>query len=64
MREQGKLEKATEAYQQVIQIQPNHADAYNNLGTVFINQDRIDDAIEAYQQAIRIQPNQGEAYYN
>ena len=56
--------EAIEAYQQAIRIQPNHADAYNNLGTIFINQNRIDDAIEAYQQAIQIQPNQGEAYYN
>ena len=56
--------EAIEAYQQAIRIQPNHADAYNKLGTDLINQNRIDDAIDAYQQAIQIQPNQGEAYYN
>ena len=34
-KEQGKLEKAIEYYQQALKLQPDHADACNNMGVTF-----------------------------
>ena len=51
LKEQGKLEESIEAYQQAIHIQPDYANAYNNLGVALQEQGRLEESIEAYQQA-------------
>ena len=38
----GKLEEAIIAYQQAIQIDPNHANAYFNLGLAYGRQGQLD----------------------
>jgi protein O-GlcNAc transferase len=45
-------------------INPNYADAYNNLGNVFQDLQQPDNAIECYRQSIRVQPNSVFAYRN
>ena len=62
--QQGQLEPAIAAYQQAIQIDPNHAKAHNNLGTVYDRKGQLEQAIVAYQQAIQIDPNYADAYTN
>ena len=56
------MEESIEAYQQAIQIQPDHADACYNLGITLQKQGRLEESIQAYQQAIRIQPEHTGAY--
>ena len=62
MQEQGSLEESIQAYQEAIQIQPNHPEAYNNLGIVLKEQGRLEESIQAYQKSIEIQPDYAEAY--
>ncbi|MBD2387513.1 tetratricopeptide repeat protein, partial [Cylindrospermum sp. FACHB-282] len=47
-----------------IQLNPNYADAYNNLGIALGNQKKLDEAVVAFQKAIQLNPNYGLAYNN
>ncbi|MEG3906557.1 tetratricopeptide repeat protein, partial [Microcoleus sp. w2-18aC4] len=62
--DRGKSEEAIAAYRQAIQIDPNFAAAYENLGGALFLQGKPDEAIAAYRQAIQIDPNFAEAYKN
>ncbi|MDD5134311.1 MAG: tetratricopeptide repeat protein, partial [Phycisphaerae bacterium] len=53
-----------EAYKQAIEIKPDYAKAYCNLGAAWHILGRYQDAIEAYKQAIRTKPDYAEAHYN
>src|SRR5207344_680935 len=50
------LEKAVEAYRKAIQLNPEAAGAFINLGTIFYNRHRLSDAETCYRQAINIDP--------
>ena len=50
--------------EQVIQINPHHADSYNNLGSVNQELGEIEQAIDCYKKAIQISPNHSDAYNN
>ena len=52
----GQLEQSIAEYQKAIQINPNFAQARNNLGNVYY--------IVEYQGAITINPNYAKAHYN
>ena len=60
----GQLEKAIFAFQRVIAIQPNNADAYNNMGNVLKDQGKLEEAIESYQHALTLKPDHADAYNN
>jgi tetratricopeptide (TPR) repeat protein len=47
-----------------IQIQPNYAIAYNNLGNVLKELGEHQKAISSYEKAIQINPNYADAHYN
>ena len=59
-----RLGKAVVAYERTIQLKPDFAEAYNNLGTVLQKLGRIDEAFVAFNHAIQYRPNYGGAYYN
>jgi tetratricopeptide (TPR) repeat protein len=56
--------KAIDAYQQAIKINPEYAFAYHALGVACAKLSRYQDAIESYKQAIRIKPDEADAHYN
>ena len=60
----GMLEQARSAFQKVISLKPNYADAYNNLGNVLNELGEQEQAILSYQRAIDIKPDYAEAYNN
>lgn len=60
----GNLDQAILAFQKVIALKPNYADAYNNLGNVLKDQAKFDFAIDAYDKALSLRPNFAEAYNN
>ncbi|MBW4454873.1 MAG: tetratricopeptide repeat protein [Nostoc indistinguendum CM1-VF10] len=47
-----------------MQLNPNLADAYYNLGNALSEQKKLDAAVTAYQKAIQLNPNLATAYYN
>jgi superkiller protein 3 len=62
---ENKLYKsAIEYYQKAIDINPNDAAAYNNMGLAYDYLQNYDEAIRCFQKAIAIDPNSVNAYYN
>ena len=61
---QDQLDKAIENYKKAIEINPNYAQAYNNLGIALHKLFRMDKAIESYQKAISINSNFAEPQSN
>ena len=45
----GKLEEAIQAYKKALQLKPDYAIVYNNIGKVFQEQRNLDAAIAAYK---------------
>ena len=59
LREQDKLEEATEAYKKAISILPDYAEAYNNLGHVHMVFENFEQARICFEEALlRINPIQ------
>ena len=58
------FDEAIEAYKKVLLINPNYAEAYNNMGNAFTNQGKFDKAIETYKKALLINPHYPEALNN
>ena len=51
-------------YKKAIEIKPDLAEAYNNLGNCFGESGKLDEAIDSFKQAIAIQPRYAEACFN
>ena len=62
--EGGKAEKALNAYDTAIRLQPDYAEVYNNRGNVKNRLGCPDDALTDYDTAIRLNPHFAEAYHN
>ena len=45
-------------------INPNFAEAHNNMGIILKDKGNLEEAIEAYNKALSIKPDFAEAYYN
>ena len=45
-KEQGKLDESLEACNMAISLQPDHAEAYNNLGVVHKEKGELNEAIK------------------
>jgi tetratricopeptide (TPR) repeat protein len=58
------FEKAVEAFQTATIINPQKADAYNNLGFAYTNLGRLDEALEAYGKVLELQPENVAARIN
>ena len=57
-------EKAKEAYEKAIELDPKDARAYNNLANVYYEEKDYEKAKEAYEKAIELDPNFAGAYNN
>src|SRR6266571_1160185 len=62
--QQGKLTEAMEHYQTALRLNPDYADAHNNVGAVLADQGRLAEAIEHYREALRLKPDYADAHYN
>jgi protein O-GlcNAc transferase len=60
----GQLAAAKSAYEEILAIDPRHADALNLLGTIAIQSGDFQHAVELYAQAIEIDPTNLVAYCN
>ena len=59
-----KYENAIKYYKKTIELRPNDAHAYNNLGNVYKELKNYPLAIIAYQNAIILKPDYASAHYN
>ena len=57
-------EKAIRAYQKAIELNPQAAGAFINLGTVYYNLGRLDAAESCYRSALSIDPDYALVYFN
>ncbi|GGA56387.1 protein arginine N-methyltransferase [Okeania sp. KiyG1] len=53
----GRLDEAIALYHQAIEINPNFAWLYSNLGDAFVKQGKLDEAIACYLESLKINPN-------
>src|SRR6266498_2197918 len=53
----GQYQKAIDAYQQAVKLQPDYPEAYLNLGEAYFNLDRYDEAVTADKQAVALKPD-------
>ena len=60
----GRIEKASDAFKQVTELNQNYADGFNNFGVTIKEQGKFDEAIEAYKKAVSLKPDYAEAYSN
>jgi tetratricopeptide (TPR) repeat protein len=60
----AQLDDAIEAYAKALSIEPNYAEAYNDMGTALQKQCKFERAIDAYTKAISIKPNFADPHYN
>ncbi len=64
LRTQGYLDKAVSEYMKAIELDPNYASAYMNLGVTFLYMSKLGDSIAEEQKAISLNSNEPEAYYH
>ena len=60
---QEDLDCALRDYNKAIELNPDHAYAYNNRGVVYQKQDEVDSAIEDYNKAIELKLDNPHVYY-
>ena len=60
----GKLKEARQILEQAIQLNPQHAQVYNSLGSVCLSMSVLDKAEKNYCTAIELQPQGWEAHQN
>jgi predicted O-linked N-acetylglucosamine transferase (SPINDLY family) len=61
---QAKIDDAGAAYDQALRLRPDYAEAYSNLGALYLDQGRWREAEHCCRQALRFQPNRAEAHNN
>jgi Flp pilus assembly protein TadD len=61
---QGKVDEAVEAYREVLESEPENAQALNNLGFLLASQDRVDEAVVCYRRSLEIEPDNALANLN
>ena len=61
---QGDLVQAARLYGTTISLDSSNARGYNNLGSVYAEQNAYDSAIWLFRKAIAIDSNYSEPYYN
>jgi tetratricopeptide (TPR) repeat protein len=61
---ESKLEEAKFLFQNILQAQPTHYKAHNNLGSIFLKLGRLDEAETSYKKAIEYKPEFEVAHNN
>jgi protein O-GlcNAc transferase len=60
----GNVEQAEDLYREILNIQPDNADVYNDLGNLLQEKETLNEAIICYRKAIELNPHFAGAYYN
>lgn len=62
--ETNRLMEAEIGYQRVLDLQPDHVDAHNNLGNLLKQMGRMIEAEAEYRHALKLNPKHADASYN
>ena len=62
--QQGKFERARDAFHGALDKDPKRAEAYNGLGVTFYARGDYDEALAWYKKSLEADPRFGDAYYN
>ena len=60
----GESAEALACYQRALQLNPDFAEAHNNLGTALQDQGKIAEALACYRRALQLKPDYAEAHNN
>jgi tetratricopeptide (TPR) repeat protein len=60
----GAQEEAIQLYRKVLELEPKHAAAHINLGTIFYNRRNYAEAEQEYRKAIEVDPRYALAYFD
>lgn len=64
LRDHHMFEKAKTFYQTILQINPNHLDALNDMGLILQEENNLEGAIDSFKKALSIDPTYSNAYHN
>jgi tetratricopeptide (TPR) repeat protein len=64
LKKNGDIPHAIEHYKAAIEINPQFAVAYFNLGNAYFQMNQLDDALATFQKAIDVKPGYAKAYAN
>jgi Flp pilus assembly protein TadD/peroxiredoxin len=62
--QRGYFDQAAASFQQVIEAKPDNAEAYYNLGTLYLRRNALADARRYLEQTVKLRPNYPEAWNN
>ena len=62
--QRGMPEDAAKEFRRAIELQPDHAEAMNNLGNVLLQLGKTDEALAQYRKAFQIRPTYADALNN
>jgi len=54
---QGDYKKAMQCYQQALEVDPLHRDAYVAKGAAYANLNKLEEAVVAFEKALKIDPD-------
>jgi predicted O-linked N-acetylglucosamine transferase (SPINDLY family) len=60
----GRVDQAIPLCRRAVQLQPDRAEAHNNLGVALMNNGQLDEADAALQRALQLKPDYAEAHGN
>ncbi|NHJ32915.1 MAG: tetratricopeptide repeat protein, partial [Asgard group archaeon] len=58
------FEDALEFGEKLLALNPNHYNAYNNLGYVYLGLDNIEKAFECWEKSLELNPEYGHAWHS
>lgn len=64
MKKCDKFEEAIKCFEKIISQEPDHKDAYYELGYCYDYIDRLEDALKCYDKHLEIVPFNYNAWYN
>jgi uncharacterized protein (TIGR02466 family) len=64
LKQMGRISESLVASQKSVQLDPQDAEAHNNLGVTLQELGRLDEAEKSLRQAITLKPDYAEAHYN